>query len=96
MVEQRTVLSNQAECGAGRLVRKVERQVVTAFNGAIAQLEDEAKALLERSVRLGGGAAELLRSVPGIGEVTATTLVAEMPELGSLTDRQAPAVTVSD
>lgn len=91
------MLSNQAECGAGRLVRKVERQVVTAFNGAIAQLEDEAKALLERSVRLGGGgAAELLRSVPGIGEVTATTLVAEMPELGSLTDRQAPAVTVSD
>lgn len=91
LVEQRTLLSNQAEHGAGRLVRKVERQLVKAFDGAIAQLEDETKALLERSTRL-GSAAELLRSVPGIGEVTAATLVAEMPELGSLNDRQAAAL----
>src|SRR5215203_1738000 len=35
---------------------------------------------------------ELLRSVPGIGQVSARTLLAELPELGSLTRRQAAAL----
>jgi transposase len=35
---------------------------------------------------------ELLRSVPGIGPVSARTLLAELPELGSLTRRQAAAL----
>ena len=34
----------------------------------------------------------LLRSVPGIGQVSARTLLAELPELGSLTRRQAAAL----
>ena len=34
----------------------------------------------------------LLRSVPGIGHVSARTLLAELPELGSLTRRQAAAL----
>ena len=35
---------------------------------------------------------ELLRSVPGIGPVSARTLLAQLPELGSLTRRQAAAL----
>jgi len=35
---------------------------------------------------------ELLRSVPGVGPVSACTLLAELPELGSLTRRQAAAL----
>ena len=35
---------------------------------------------------------ELLRSVPGIGPVSTRTLLAELPELGSLTRRQAAAL----
>jgi transposase len=35
---------------------------------------------------------ELLRSVPGIGNVSARTLLAQLPELGSLTRRQAAAL----
>jgi transposase len=35
---------------------------------------------------------ELIRSVPGIGRVSARTLLAELPELGSLTRRQAAAL----
>jgi transposase len=35
---------------------------------------------------------ELLRSVPGIGNVSARTLLAELPELGSLTRRQVAAL----
>jgi transposase len=35
---------------------------------------------------------ELIRSVPGVGPVSARTLLAELPELGSLTRRQAAAL----
>src|SRR5918995_4032786 len=35
---------------------------------------------------------ELLRSVPGVGPVSARTLLAHLPELGSLTRRQAAAL----
>ena len=34
----------------------------------------------------------MLRSVPGVGPVSARTLLAELPELGSLTRRQAAAL----
>jgi transposase len=55
---------------------------------ALAEIERE----LDGAVR--GSAAwrakeELLRSVPGVGPVSARTLLAELPELGSLTRRQA-------
>jgi transposase len=36
--------------------------------------------------------AELLRSIPGIGQVTAAVLVAEMPELGTIGNKQAAAL----
>ena len=35
---------------------------------------------------------ELLKSVPGIGEITSTTLVAELPELGKLNRKQISAL----
>jgi len=58
---------------------------------ALAEIERE----LDGAVR--GNAAwrakeELLRSVPGVGPVSARTLLAELPELGSLTRRQAAAL----
>ena len=39
--------------------------------------------------------AELLRSVPGVGPVSARTLLAELPELGFLTRRHRSAVTAA-
>jgi transposase len=58
---------------------------------ALAEIERE----LDGAVR--GSAAwrakeDLLRSVPGVGPVSARTLLAELPELGSLTRRQAAAL----
>jgi transposase len=58
---------------------------------ALAGIERE----LERVVRESAvwrAREELLRSVPGIGPVSARTLLAELPELGSLTRRQAAAL----
>lgn len=38
-------------------------------------------------------AAEIMRSVPGIGPVASSILIAEMPELGQITGEQAAALT---
>jgi len=91
LVEQRSRITNQAEHGASRIVQKVDRRIVLALDTAIALLEAEMRRLLAAVPHLNAVAA-LLRSVPGIGEIIATTLVAEMPELGTLTDRQAAAL----
>ena len=37
--------------------------------------------------------ADILRSVPGVGPVASTMLIAEMPELGQITGEQAAALT---
>lgn len=91
LVEQRTRLINQADHHAGKVVSKIDRRLVQALNAAITLLELEMRKLLNTVPRL-AHIAELLRSVPGVGEITATTLTAEMPELGTLTDRQAAAL----
>ena len=55
---------------------------------ALAEIEQDLdKAVRESSIWR--AKEELLRSVPGIGPVSARTLLAELPELGSLTRRQA-------
>jgi transposase len=61
------------------------------LEGALAEIEQD----LDRAVRgnpIWRAREELLRSVPGIGHVNARTLLAELPELGSLTRRQAAAL----
>jgi transposase len=58
---------------------------------ALAEIERD----LDRAVRESAvwrAKEELLRSVPGVGPVSARTLLAELPELGSLTRRQAAAL----
>jgi transposase len=56
---------------------------------ALAEIERD----LDRAVRESAvwrAKEELLRSVPGVGPVSARTLLAELPELGSLTRRRPP------
>jgi transposase len=54
---------------------------------AIANIQDETRALLSASAPMAADAA-LIRSMPGIGPVTATTLIALMPELGRRSAKQ--------
>jgi transposase len=58
---------------------------------ALAEIERDLDAAV-RASPLWRAKEELLRSVPGIGNVSARTLLAELPELGSLTRRQAAAL----
>ena len=72
--------------------------VVAALEAAIREL-DKQTAVLEAAIRrhIGEHAElarrdEILRSIPGVGPVTAALLCAEMPELGSVDRRQAAAL----
>jgi transposase len=58
---------------------------------ALAELERDLEGAVRESP-IWQAKEELLRSVPGVGPVSARTLLAELPELGSLTRRQAAAL----
>jgi transposase len=58
---------------------------------ALAEIESAIDGTVRRSP-IWRAKEELLRSVPGVGPVSARTLLAELPELGSLTRRQAAAL----
>ena len=62
----------------------LERQI-TQIESQIAQIIATDASLAET--------AHILRSVPGIGPVTSTMLIAELPELGQITGEQAAALT---
>lgn len=72
----------------------------TTMDGDLKDLLDrqvaELEARIEQTIASDGElavTAEILRSVPGIGPVASTMLIAEMPELGQITGEQAAALT---
>lgn len=67
----------------GRVLRLLHREIAR-LEAAIATCIASCEALRER--------AALLRTAPGVGPVSATALLAEMPELGQLTPRQVAAL----
>lgn len=58
----------------------------------VAELEMQVEQIIAVDERL-TTTAGILRSVPGIGPVASTMLIAEMPELGQITGEQAAALT---
>jgi transposase len=61
------------------------------LNEALANLDQEIQAYVHQS-EFWKTKADLMRSVPGVGPVTATTLLAELPELGKLDRRKIAAL----
>ena len=66
-----------------RVLRLMQREI-DSIETAIAQCIAASRDLAER--------AALLRTAPGVGPVSATALMAELPELGTLTPRQVAAL----
>jgi len=77
-----------------RLGTAREPAVVTSVEAVIEALKEQLKQIdddCDRELRespLWKGKVELLESVPGVGPVSAKTLLAELPELGSVTGKQ--------
>lgn len=86
-VAQRTALLNQlAAAKTACLKREIRRQLKT-LEGAITRLEAE----IERSIAASPALARrfaILISVPGFGPITAATLLANFPEIGSCSAKQ--------
>ena len=81
LTRQRVQERNRLDKGLSPGAAASTRRHIAWLDGEIAQLEGEYQALLCESEAL-SRQAELYRSVPGIGLLTAATLVAELPELG--------------
>ena len=91
LIDLRTMETNRLEQAIG-MAQKSIRQMLTALAKQIDKVEAEIARLLQ-SHDDWQGKINLLQTTPGVGPVTSSTLVAELPELGKL-NRQAIAALV--
>jgi transposase len=91
LVEMIGMESNRRrQARSAKVLRGIER-TLAALQAALAELDQE----IDGQVRGSPGwraAEDLLTSVPGIGKITARTLIAELPELGRLDRRRIAAL----
>jgi transposase len=91
MVADRVAWTNRLKApGAGHAATHFEA-VLTCIQNQIAAIEAAIAALIKQTARL-RQAGQVLSAIPGIGATTAATLIALMPELGSLDRRKAAAL----
>jgi len=91
LVAQRVACRNRLQApGSAPVARRLER-LLGALDNEIAGLEADIDALIARSAPL-ARSRNVLQAIAGIGPTTAATLLALMPELGTLPRRQAAAL----
>ena len=81
LVEQRVREGNRLDKGVSASVGKSTRRHIRWMDKEVERLNEEYKELLKRSAGL-TETVELYQTVPGVGQLTAATLVAYLPELG--------------
>ena len=86
LIEMRTMESNRLAV-ANRAVRRSIEAILRALDKEIEKADGELSAAIESSA-VWKAKDELLQSIPGIGPVTSRTLLAELPELGTLSREQ--------
>ena len=82
LVNQRTQELNRLDRAHNPAARASTQRHIDWLNDEIARLDREYREALQRSETLSQQQAQLYRSVPGVGELTAAILVADLPELG--------------
>ena len=91
LIELRTAEQNRLETTTTKIVRKNVRHLIEELNKQIRQFEEAIGELLESEPDLSCKAA-LLETVPGVGPVTITSLLVDLPELGRLHRQQVAAL----
>ena len=81
LVDQRVRERNRLDKGVSTSVGKSIRRNIRWLDREIERLEEEYKELLKRRASL-TETVDLYQTVPGVGQLTAATLVAYLPELG--------------
>jgi len=88
LVGQRAALKNHLQApGAERIKSHIEA-MIALLTGQVEILETEIKQLVKNEPDL-AGTVKLIMKIPGCGHLTAVAVVALMPELGTLSRRQA-------
>lgn len=89
--EECTRATNQADHASHPLVKKLASQRADQLRAHIKQLDEAIKQAATANEEL-TRKNELVRTVPGVGQVFTSGLLGLMPELGSMTNRQAAAL----
>jgi transposase len=88
LIGMRTMESNRLAAVADRAIRRSIETILRALEKEIGRADGDLDEAI-RSSPVWKAKDELLQSIPGIGPVVSRTLLAEMPELGTLTREQA-------
>jgi transposase len=91
LVELRTAEKNRLETTTTKTVRQSIRRHVDGLDKQIQQLEEAIGKLVQSDQEL-STKATLLETVPGVGPVTVTSLLVDLPELGHLNRQQIAAL----
>lgn len=83
LIEMLTDEKNRRASAASETVRDKIKEHIDWLEECIAELDEQLKALLQSSVPW-QAKDEILQSVPGIGPVTSFSVIADLPELGTL------------
>lgn len=91
---KRLLMQIKAQCkmGTADMFEDMDAALKGLLDRQIAELEAQIEKAIASDEDL-SATASILRSVPGIGPVASTMLIAEMPELGQITGQQAAALT---
>jgi transposase len=87
LIEMLTAEKNRRGSAATDTVRDEIQEHIDWLNERIAELDEQLKALLKTS-SLWQGKDDILQSVPGIGPVVSFSMIADLPELGTLNRQQ--------
>ena len=87
-MQQLTRTANKSKTVTSRLLKRQFRQSAKQIKSQIAEIDAECREVISSDTAL-AGRQEILLSIPAIGTITAMTLLADMPELGKLNDKQA-------
>lgn len=87
LVEMLTDEKNRRSSAASDSVRDKIKEHIDWLEEGIAELDEQLKALLQSSA-CWQAKDEILQSVPGIGPVTSFSMIADLPELGTLNRQQ--------
>jgi transposase len=91
LIDTRTAHHNQLELAPSKFVRNTLKNVLRKLEQEIKRIDRQIDRLIDSDDDL-SGKRELLTSVPGVGDTTAATLIAQLPELGQLGHRQVSAL----
>lgn len=92
LIELRTAENNRLEHVYDKAIEKSIKMVIKCINKQIEAVDKQICGCIEKEPQM-KEKAEIVKSMPGIGDATSAMIVAELPELGKLNRREIAALT---